>query len=367
MTERIDETARPMSDPTRTTRPYAKAHLDTLRRSDITDTEKVVLFVRQRLLDLGDTPTAGRIAMMLGCGERKVQLALKTLGLAKPVGRPRRRNAQNNAQLNAQNNAQLNAQNNAHFAPPIKTSTKETESIESGRGETPPPPLAPRTTGKETAAAAIPESQIPNPESRQLSVASLFAAPALAAEAPGHVAGDIAAGLYTQAGLDAWLASPGAAAAYPSHLKRIIPAFVAARRAEGFAAEVRQIRAGGLTRAVHRTAQPPRRAEVRLADAAAGLLVLEEFVGGQPGASAEALRREIVRVETDAGKSAFHRDAAAVAVRRLRARLAAMESGLPDPSARPPDRRRLDIRSAEALAEWRFEAEQPRLFLEDPA
>jgi hypothetical protein len=189
-------------------------------------------------------------------------------------------------------------------------------------------------------------------------VVDLFADRKLAAEAPGHVAGDLAAKTYTREDLEAWLASPGAAAAYPSHLKRLVPAFVLTRRRAAFAENLRQIRVGGLTRATHRAARPLRRAEVRLVDDTDGLLILEELCGGVPGKLAEALRREIAALDADAAKSPFHRDHAAVAGRRFRDRLAAVEAGDPDPAARPPDRRRLDIRTPEALAEWRFEAEQ---------
>ena len=326
-------------------RPYAKAPLDLLR-GDLAPSVKLVAIAVGRMKRFGETPTTRRLIFETALPERTVQRAMVILGLAAPRGRPRKTDKQIDKQIDKQTAT-------VAIYPPVYNSVTKTESRESGGG-TAPPPSSREGPGKKTATAPD------DPPSLAAAVAARLGGRFPLPEVAGHVASQIAAGLYAEADLAAWLAA-GHTAAYPSYLKAQVPAFVAALRAEAFAMKVRQIRAGGLTRAQHRTAAPPRRAEVRLADDAGGLLILEELVGGRPGTSAEALGREIAAAEIDAGRSAFHRDAAAVAVRRLRARLAAVLAGDADPQARPPDRRRLDIRTPEALAEWRFEAEQPFL------
>jgi hypothetical protein len=167
-------------------------------------------------------------------------------------------------------------------------------------------------------------------------------------ELRGCIESDLAAKAYTADALDRFLVG-GGSAAFPSHLRRVVPAAEAQAKRMAFAQDLAAIRDGHLLRAVN-LGKPSRSAAVILVGADAGIVVLAELIGGRPGATTIDLRRQL------SGLTACLRQSATA--RGLQDRLVAVEAGRPDPRAEPPERRRIEIRTPEALAEWRFEAER---------
>lgn len=174
-------------------------------------------------------------------------------------------------------------------------------------------------------------------------------------EVRGSIEADVAAKVYSLAALGAWLDS-GGRADWPRNLKAVVAAHAAvavahaaASKALALAELIRRIHDDGRTRATH--VGSGRTAAVVDADAEAARIVLEERVGGDPGRTAEELEAAIADVRPSFKGSGYERV--------LLERLAAVQAGRPDPAARPPERRRLDIRTAEALAEWCFTAPTP--------
>jgi hypothetical protein len=212
-----------------------------------------------------------------------------------------------------------------------------------GRKERTPAPTARRTEKGDGERQEGPDSD----DTLVAAVAALFADPTTAAEVPGHVASDLAAKVYNREDLRVWL-DAGQRAAFPSHLKRNVPAFAAERRRAAFAEELGKIQTGANMEAPQRHG-PPRRAIVVKVDPAAGLLVFQNEVGGERPRTAEELRAKIADCTGSLSGS--------LAERNLRARLAAVEDGHPDPGARPPERREIEIRTPEALAEWQLTPE----------
>jgi hypothetical protein len=334
-----------MTEPRTGSRPYAKAHLDVMRRRDLKPPEKLILVVLDRLRGLGKEWTTDRLVFETGLGLRTVQVALKSLGLARPAHRPKR--AEEGAEKRAEKRAEF-----CYFRPAIKTDNNN-DSIreQGGKSTTAPPPSAPADPAKTTAgAAASPAAPGPGSDALVSMIALRFGGRFSDAEIAGHVASDTGARLYTRTDLAAWYAA-GRTAAYPSHLKRLVPQFVAEQTREGFVRRVAEIRSGGLTDARH---SDGRRAEVRLVDTDPPRLILETCEGGVSGATAAELQDQIAGLRWPFVGSAREQG--------LRRRLEAVQSGLPDPAARPGERTQIVVSSPADLATWTFRPRQPTLF-----
>jgi hypothetical protein len=329
-----------MPDP-RTVRPYAKAHLDVMRRRDLKPPEKLVLVVLDRLHRLREKWTTDRLVFETGMGRRTVQVALKSLGLSRPRGRPKC--------------AEKSAEQCAEFRYLSGHITDNNKRKSMGEREdkpaTAPPPSVPANPARTTAgAAAPPAASGPVSDALVSMIVLRFGVRFSDAEVAGHVASDTAARLYTRTDLAAWDAA-GQTAAYPSHLKRLVPQFVADQTREGFVRRIAEIRSGGLTDARHADG---RRAEVRLADIDPPRLILEAREGGVPGATAAELQAQVAALRPPFLGSAHERT--------LRRRLEAVQAGLPDPAARPGERTQIVLKSPADLASWTFRPRQPTLF-----
>jgi len=121
-------------------RPYAKAHLDILRRRDVSPSAKLVCIARDRLIDLGEDPAPSRLAYETGLSLRAVQYVLN--GRSLPAAQA----------LGVCQDEQKGAQKGAHCAPPSYNNNRDLESEKGERKtEAPSPDAAPQP--KKTATA----------------------------------------------------------------------------------------------------------------------------------------------------------------------------------------------------------------------
>jgi len=101
-------------------RPYAKAHLDFLRRRDVSPSAKLVCIARDRLVELGEEPTPSRLAYETGLSLRAVQYALN--GRSLPAAQV----------LGVCQDEQKGAQKGAQCAPAFYNNNRD---LESEKGE----------------------------------------------------------------------------------------------------------------------------------------------------------------------------------------------------------------------------------------
>lgn len=334
-----------MTDP-RTARPYAKAHLDVMRRRDLCPTAKLVLVARQRLVGLGEFPSPTRLMYETGLTLRQVHYSLTTLGLQNPTGRPPKGNKKGYKKGDKKGGIVC------HLSGPHITDNNNRELKRAGGEETTAPaPQVPAVPQKTTATTAAPGAPSEGRPDALVSMLVLrFGGRFSAAEIAGHVASDTAAGAYSREELAAWYAA-GRTAAYPSHLKRLVRQFVTEDRLASFAARLAAIRAAGLTDARHADG---RQAQVRLVDTSPPRLILETSEGGVAGATAAELEGQIGGLRWPFVGSAREQG--------LRRRLEAVLAGLPDPAARPGLRTQIVVSSPTDLAGWSFRSAQPALF-----
>lgn len=262
-----------MTDPQSATRnprspgPFAKAPLHLLRRQDLTPAEKIVAIAVERLRHFGDGLTSERLRIESGLSLRSVQRAMRSLGLARPRGRPRKEKNTTPVSHFGGGNTTNNATPVSHF-PKASCCTSVSYSYNQERGEsngpTPPVRMEPSKTagtrrrprlrpiirdlGHDDAARALAEAlaarQRPRPEDPDAVYAEILR--------------DTQAGRYTLQDLAFWLDQTPVVSTRSWQLKTDLATLVAGADRIGLALTTRRLLADGMTAAVRRGETGPR-------------------------------------------------------------------------------------------------------------
>jgi hypothetical protein len=218
-------------------------------------------------------------------------------------------------------------------------------------GKPGPHPTTPPEQTETTAAAETTEAGPASlPDDLVHRAAAVWGDRATPEDVAQNIAADLAVGAYTAADLAACIEAK-MLPVWPSQLKTAVPAAAKARRQEAFEAQLLTIQAQRLVRATcpGENGDGARVAEVRNVDPGAGVLVLDELVGGFPAARIEDLERQVAEANPDFADTASGR--------AVRDRLVAVRAGRRDPRARDPEHKRFSIKTPAELARWRFEPE----------